>query len=124
MNRHDEAKKVLEALRSDAAQHSADDSVIEMALATFRGRRRWYTALVWTMTLVWSIGAVYCAVRFFDAATTQGHIAWASGFLTCMMAVVALKMWAWMDMIHTTTMRELKRVEAAMVRLAEAVDRK
>lgn len=117
MNSHNEAKKVLDALRADAGQ--GDDSVIEMALATFQGRRRWFTALALGLSLVWFGVAVFCAVRFFDAATTQTQIAWATGFLGSMMAVTAVKIWAWMDMIHTSTTRQLRRVEAAVVRLAE-----
>ena len=120
MNRHDETKKVLEALRADAGDNAGDDTLFEMALGPFRGRRRRWTVFLWAMTFVWFGVAVFCAVRFFEPAETHAHIAWAVGFLFSMMAVGALKIWAWMDMIHTSTMRELKRVEAAMIRLAEA----
>lgn len=117
MNSHDETNKILKALSNDAG----DDSLMEMALATFRGRRRGWTVFVWALSFLWFAGAIYCAIRFFDGTTVQSQIAWATGFLFSMMAVTALKIWAWMDMIHGSTMRELKRVEAAMVRLAEAV---
>ncbi len=116
-----EAKKILDALLNDALADDADESVIAMVSASFSGRRRWLTAVTWTMSFIWFAVAVYCAVRFFDAAAAQQQIAWATGFLFCMMAVTALKIWAWMDMLHTSTRRDLKRIEAAMVRLAEVV---
>lgn len=117
MNRQEEVNRVLDALRTDALP--GDDSIVEMAVATFHGRRRWLTAVTWAMSFMWFAVAVWCAVRFFDASETRPQIAWATGFLFSMMAVTALKIWAWMDMIHTSTMRQLRRVEAAVVRLAE-----
>lgn len=124
MNEFKETKKVLDALLNDALRDDADESVIAMAVATFHGRRRWLTVMTWVLSFLWFAAAVYCAVRFFDAAIVQHQIAWATGFLFSMMAVTALKIWAWMDMLHTSTRRELKRVEAAMVRLAEVVGSK
>lgn len=121
MKHHDEAGRILDALRAESGGGAADDSLLEMVAATFRGRRRWLTVLTWALSLAWFIVAIVCAVRFFGAGETRHQIAWAAGFLFSMQAVAAVKIWAWMDMIHTSTMRELKRVEAATVRLAEAV---
>lgn len=119
-----EAKKILDALLNEALGDDADESMIAMVSASFSGRRRWLTAITWTMSFIWFAAAVYCAIRFFDASAVQHQIAWATAFLFSMMAVTALKIWAWMDMLHTSTRRELKRIEAAMVRLAEVVGSK
>ena len=124
MNSHDELRKVLDALRDELTGKGSDESIIEMAVATFHTRRWWLTVITWTLSLLWFIVAIVCAVNFFGAGGTHAQIAWAAGFLFSMQAVAAVKIWAWMDILHTSSMRELKRVEAAVVRLAEAVGEK
>ncbi|MGD9693300.1 MAG: DUF6768 family protein [Phycisphaerales bacterium] len=121
MNGHEEARRIGEALRAEAERGARDDSMVELMVGTFRGRRKWFTALVWLMTGVMFAGSVVCAVKFFDAAETREQIAWATGFVYFSLAVLGMKIWAWMEMLHGSTAREVKRVEAMLARLAEAV---
>ncbi len=121
MNGHEEARRIAEALRAEAERGSQEDSLVELMVGTFRGRRKWFTALVWVMTLVMFVGSVVCVVKFFGAEGTRAQIAWATGFVYFSLAVLGMKIWAWMDMLHGSTAREVKRVEAMLAKLAEAV---
>lgn len=124
MNSQEEARRIAEALRAEVERGAQDDSVMELMMGTFRGRRRWMNALAWGMTLVMFILCIVCAVRFFSAQTTQAQIAWATGFLYFSMAVLGLKIWTWMEMLHCATSREVKRMEAMLAKLAETMAEK
>ncbi len=121
MNGHEEARRIAEALRAEAERGARDESVVDLMVGTFRGRRRWLTALGWGLTLVMFGLSVVCLVRFFGAETTRGQIGWAMGFVYFSLAVLGLKIWAWMEMLHGESAREVKRVEAMLAKLAEAV---
>lgn len=121
MNGHEEARRIAEALRAEAERGARDESVVDLMVGTFRGRRRWFTALAWGLTLVMFGLSIVCLVKFFGAETTRGQLAWAMGFGYFSLAVLGLKIWAWMEMLHGSTAREVKRVEAMLAKLAEAV---
>ena len=45
-------------------------------------------------------------------------LVWGGGFMFCMMAVSMLKLWFWMEMQTNSVLREVKRVELQVSRLA------
>lgn len=63
-------------------------------------------------------GAVYCAWNAFDAADVRQTVLWSAGALVAMLAVAMLKMYFWMEMNKNVTLREVKRLELQVARLA------
>ncbi|TVQ33107.1 MAG: hypothetical protein EA376_03365 [Phycisphaeraceae bacterium] len=77
---------------------------------------RWFVlagGIVLHIVMIWFI------IRFFNATETQEMIAWATGFLLITIFIVAMKIWVWMQMEKYVILRELKRLELQIARLAE-----
>lgn len=119
-------RKLAEALRADDESlfdvHAGEQSLFEQVADTFRGRRRWMVAMVWFWSFVVFGVAVYAAVRFFQADTDRGMIGWGLGFVMAMIGVSMLKSWYFMEMNRNAVLREIKRVELQIARLAEKID--
>jgi len=81
-----------------------------MQLAARYGTR-WTTIYVMVMSVVLTIVAVWCAVRFFGATETREMIAWATGFLASLLMVAMLKLWFWIQMEKYILLREIMRLQ-------------
>lgn len=121
-------KKLAEALKADDESlfdvHANEQSLFAEVADTFRGKRRWMVALVWFWSFLIFAVAVFAAVRFFQAETDRGMIGWGLGFLMAMIAVSMMKTWYFMEMNRNCVLREVKRVELQIARLAERLAEK
>lgn len=101
-------------------EYSGEQGLFEMVAETFRGRHRWLVVLVWFYSVVFFGLTIFTAIRFFqvDATSVRELIAWAIAFVFCFSAVTMLKMWYFMEMNKNSTIREIKRVELQIARLA------
>ena len=115
-------KKIQEALRNDDEELlnglGGEPSLFEMLSETFRGRHRWLNVLGAFWTLVFFLLAIFAAVNFFRAENTRDLLMWAAGFLFCTTAVAMLKVWYWLEMQKNALLREIKRLELQIARLA------
>jgi len=115
-------KKITEALRREDAElfPGIDDEpgVFEMLLETFRGKHRWLNVLGAAWTLIFLGLGVASAFAFFRADTTRDLLMWATACILCTLAVALLKVWYWMEMQRIVVMREIKRIELQIARLA------
>ena len=114
--------RIAEALRREDAElfHEMSDEpgLSEMILETFRGKRRWLNMLGAIWMVIFLVLGVSSAVAFFRAESTRDLVMWASACILCAMAVAILKIWYWMEMQRMIVMREIKRVELQIARLA------
>jgi hypothetical protein len=81
------------------------------------GLGRWFlianlAALAVTVFFVW------CGYHFFTDAPDQ-QVFWGVLFLLGVQLQIAIKQWLWQEMQRSTVMREVKRVELAVARLAD-----
>jgi hypothetical protein len=115
-------KKITEALRTEDAELFRDigdePGVFEMLLKTFRGKRRWLNILGAIWTLIFLVLGIASATAFFRAEATRDLVMWATACIMCTAAVALLKTWYWMEMQRIVVMREIKRVELQIARLA------
>lgn len=115
-------KKIREALSAEDAElfkeMGDEPGVFEMLLETFRGRNRWMNLLGAVWTLIFLALGIASAVAFFRSQTTRDLVLWASACVLCLSAVALLKVWYWMEMQRIAVMREIKRVELQIARLA------
>jgi hypothetical protein len=104
----------------DAYDESREGSIRSM-VSEFYSRRMFWTALyIWVIALAFLIGAVFSAVRFFDAAETRNQILYATLFLTFVYLLGLMKIFAW-QMVHRNSIaREIKRLELRIGELADA----
>ena len=115
-------KKIQEALRNEDAElfdeFSAEPSIFEMLIETFRGRHRWLSVMGVFWTIVCLVLGVLAAIRFFNAAATRDMLLWAAACVVCMSGVSMMKVWYWMELNKNAVTREIKRLELQIARLA------
>lgn len=114
--------KIREALRAEDADLykdlDAEPSVFEMLMETCRGRHRWLNLLGGLWMLVFLALGATAVVKFFAAESTRDIVMWASACLMCMSAVSMLKIWYFLEMQKNGLVREIKRLELQIARLA------
>lgn len=119
--------RIREALRADdhelLEEVGREQSLFQQMAGTLRGRNRWITALGYMYTFIFTIAAVYCGVRFFSAETERAMIAWAAGTILFALFVANLKMWFFLEMNKYAVIREVKRVELQIARLAQRLEK-
>ncbi len=112
-------RRALEATDTDLAdEFDGDQSMTEMVLDVFRGTQKWLTFLAIFGGLVFMAGSVFGIIQLFKAQEPHEHILWGLGVMFCFGAVAMMKIWFWMQMNRNSILREIKRVELQVARLA------
>jgi hypothetical protein len=90
----------------------------EQVLGTFTGQ--WAALNVFAALLTFAIfGAfAYCVWNLFETTDVRETVLWSAGALWTALAVGMLKMWFWMEMQKNAILREMKRLELQVARLA------
>jgi hypothetical protein len=112
---------IREALSKEDAEFLArfeDEGPIREALGTFSGKWGAMNILAAIFTFVIFGLFVYCAWNAFNVSDLRDTILWSAGGLLAMLAVAMLKMYFWMEMNKNVTLREIKRLELQVARLA------
>jgi len=118
-NIDDKIRRALEATDADLAdEFDGDQSMMEMVFDTFRGTQKWLTFLAIFGSFVFMAGSVFGIIQLFKAQETREHILWALGVVFCFIAISLMKIWFWMQMNRNSILREIKRVELQVARLA------
>ncbi len=112
-------RRALEATDTDLAdEFDGDQSMMEMVLDIFRGTQRWLTFLAIFWGFVFMAGSVFGIIQLFKTQEPREHILWALGVVFCVSAISMMKIWFWMQMNRNSILREIKRVELQVARLA------
>lgn len=107
----DEDAKLLDRFRADLP-------LPQQVQDSFRGHMAWINAVNWAAGFViFGVGA-YCGWRFLQATGAESLIRWGVGVLLCAMAVSLIKVFAWMEFEKNAVVREVKRLELQVARLA------
>ena len=109
------------ALREALASGSAGerDTVVSLIADSLRGQSKPLTAITLVAHVGLLVGAVFCVTAFFGSDTTKGQIMYATGFIAAMNAAGLIKAWFWMTIHRNRTLREIKRLELQVARVAE-----
>ncbi len=117
--------KIREALRKEDAElfeeFGGEPSMYEMVMETFRGRYRWMVFVAVFYTLVFIVLFILAAIRLFNAEATRDMLMWAAACFVCWSAVFMMKVWYWMELNKNAVMREIKRLELQIARLAARI---
>lgn len=101
-----------------------EESLREEIAETFRGKQKWLT-YGWILDFIGCIGlmvvSIYKVANTDDVRTT---VIWCSLCLFSFLAMGLLKLWYWLYMSRNKMLRELKRLELAVVVLSRPQETK
>lgn len=113
---------IRQALSAEDAEFLArlDDrqSPVAEALGTFSGRWGLLNAFAALITFALFGAFVYCAWHAFAVAEVRETVLWSGAALIAMLGVAMLKMYFWMEINKNAVLREVKRLELQVARLA------
>ncbi|MBL8552619.1 MAG: hypothetical protein JNJ73_21710 [Hyphomonadaceae bacterium] len=115
-------KAIREALSAEDAalleRLGAEPALPQRLLETFGGPFAFINVMGWVAGLAIFAVGVYCGWRFWTAPDLREMLVWmgAGGLATA--GVVMIKLWFWMELQRQATVREIKRLELQIARLA------
>lgn len=117
---NDDEKKIRQAIKDMGAGDldGPDQGMWEMFATTLRGKQKWWMVLISFWSFVFFAASIFVLVRFFQAETTKEMVGYAMGVLVFMQGVGMMKIWVWMAMNRNSILREVKRLEVQVARLA------
>ncbi|MGD9967762.1 MAG: DUF6768 family protein [Hyphomonadaceae bacterium] len=115
-------RAIREALSKEDAEFLArfeDHSTpVGAALETFRGRWALMNGFAALITFVLFGGFLYFVWRMLSAGDVRDVVLWSVAAVLAMLGVAMLKMYFWMEMNKNAVLREVKRLELQVARLA------
>lgn len=110
--------QIRRAVRPPSEDHAMP--VMDRFGAVVLANSPWIMAIGWLKMLIFVPVAAGAAVMFFRAPDTRAQIAWASVFVVMAMGLGIFIVLVWIDVQRVGIMREIKRLELQVARLAEA----
>lgn len=105
---------IHEALSKEEAEYYdqlGEQSVIEMALGVFQGRNK----VIYIITLFASIAlfatVIWSGIKFYESEAIRDMLIYGAIGFWCMIGVMGVKIWYWMEMNTNRILREMKRLE-------------
>ena len=96
-------------------EFGGEQSLLEMIAESFRGRQRWIMIGMHLNMLILAALAVISAIEFFRVESIR---AWAAGFIVGCLGTWTVKLWWWTRTDKNSLIREIKRLELQIARLA------
>jgi hypothetical protein len=114
-------RAIRDALSKEDAEflaHFEDKNPISEALGTFSGR--WGAMNLFAAVVTFALFAVfvYCVWQMLSADAVREVVNWGVGAVLASLAVAMLKMYFFMEMNKNVMLREVKRLELQVARLA------
>lgn len=100
-----------------------EESIGAMIAESFRGQTRWLTLLAGVKITGTLAIATLSALLFFTAESTKAHIALASVFVASLTGCMLWWMWYWLLVQRNSQVREIKRLELQIAKLASTLPR-
>jgi len=112
--------KALDSDEKEFLEHYDNDpSFFKFLAANLRGKMGWIgwiSFILIDIHLILGIWFGYCA---FQAVEVRETVLWSAGVIICFGNIGMLKMWVWIEASRRSTLRELKRLELQVARVAE-----
>ena len=116
----DKIRQALAESGFEADQFEEEDDSLRSVIAdAYSGKLRWMGILATFWQLVFFVIWVYAAVRFFGVTDGDPQVFWATIFLMTGMMVSMIKMMHWMMINRNRIVREVKRLELEVARMAK-----
>ena len=96
--------------------------LFDMVAGSFKsGLGRWVVLINIVILIVTGL-MIWSGYEFFVATELDGRIFWGVCLAVSATAQIAMKQWVWMEMNRSSLLREIKRVEIAVAKLANKVN--
>lgn len=96
-----------------------EEQGLDKVLASgFKGGLGAIMIIAYILATLLAIAIFYCGYQFFTVAP-EHKLHWGISLLLVFQAQVATKLWIWMESNRSSTLRELKRLELAVVQLTK-----
>jgi hypothetical protein len=95
-----------------------EPSLWDQVQQVFQGKLWWVSLLVAVAVGAFFVFTVVSVVYFFQAESVRAMLAWAGGFGLSLIAVSFGRLWFWLMFHRNAVVREVKRVELLVARLA------
>lgn len=95
--------------------------IVGLGMDAFRGGLRRWVVLITVIIVLVSALMVWCGYRFYIAQTVDDRVFWGVWLVVSLIAQVGFKQWTWMEARRVAMLREVKRVEIAVERLASSI---
>jgi len=115
----DKIRDALEETGIESPEFGDDDTLRSMISDAYAGKLRWIFVLATFWQLVFVAGFVYAGIEFFSIASSEEPLFWATIFLMTGMGVSMMKMMHWMLINRNRLLRETKRLELQVARMAK-----
>ena len=112
-------REALEAEDRELFDKLDEPSLPGQVIESFRTRSRWLIAgSILAGTFMMGV-CVVSGIRLAQAEEPRALVHWATVFFVAFLAVGAIKVWYWMELQRNALIRELKRLELQVARLAQ-----
>jgi len=115
--------KILEALGAEdkeiMANYNKELGLFGLMAESFKGKLGAWMILVFIMILVFAFVSIYSVVNFFCVEEIIPKLNWMAIALIALIAVIFLRLTYWIQLIHISTIREMKRLELQVSLLAK-----
>jgi len=105
---------IKEALSKEEAKfydELGEQNLIGKLGSVHKGKTGWLASVMTVMHVLIFVVFVYCTVQFFNTEVTNEIIKWACAGFLCMIFMLGMKLYIWMQMDKNDILRELKRLE-------------
>lgn len=119
----DSIRAALRAEQADLLRDLEEPGIFSRIATAMRLGPRWVTAYVFTASIALMAVGIWCGIRLFAATEVRELVLFATGLLAILMAILAMKVWFWMQMEKYVLLREVKRLELQVARLVERIGR-
>lgn len=119
MNIDEKIKHDLQSESPDFDEIAKDkEGLFDLVFGSFKGSMGRWVIFVNIFTLIATGVMLWTGYHFFTSSEIQDQVFWGVCMILAVFAQVALKQWLFMEMNRSSLMREIKRVEVAVARLA------
>lgn len=98
--------------------HGGAQPLLRQVLATLNGSFAPLNAGGWIAGFALFLVGAFCVWRFLNVADLRDMLLWGGGAMAAMLGLVLIKVWFWMEMQKNAIVREVKRLELQLARLA------
>lgn len=114
-------KELMDEARDIDGLLVGDQGIVGLGMDAFKGGLRRWVVLIMVIILMVSAAMVWSGYQFYVAQSVDDRVFWGVWLVVSLIAQVGFKQWTWMEARRVATLREIKRVEIAVERLATSI---
>ena len=112
-------RRALAAEEAELPWSGEDPSMTSLLTETFRGRNRFLAIGGVLANIVLLAAALLSVTRFLGTRDVREMLLWGGAALLCVVLILAVKVWYWLEMARLSLTRDIKRLELRVSRLGE-----